>query len=47
VVVDNTSYWHMDAVVPLVVAEVIPQALVAHVGIVAKPNCSAMLLVFE
>ncbi|TMK72654.1 MAG: aspartate-semialdehyde dehydrogenase [Actinobacteria bacterium] len=45
VVVDNTSYWRMHADVPLVVAEVNPQALDSHVGIVANPNCSAMQMV--
>jgi aspartate-semialdehyde dehydrogenase len=42
VVVDNTSYWRMHEDVPLVVAEVNPEALDAHRGIVANPNCSAM-----
>ncbi len=42
VVVDNTSYWRMHSDVPLVVAEVNPEALEAHRGIVANPNCSAM-----
>ncbi len=42
VVVDNTSYWRMHEDVPLVVAEVNPEALDAHKGIVANPNCSAM-----
>ncbi len=42
VVVDNTSYWRMHEDVPLVVAEVNPDALEAHRGIVANPNCSAM-----
>ncbi len=42
VVVDNTSYWRMHEDVPLVVAEVNPDALGAHRGIVANPNCSAM-----
>ena len=45
VVVDNTSYWRMHAEVPLVVAEVNPQALDSHQGIVANPNCSAMQMV--
>ncbi len=45
VVVDNTSHWRMDADVPLVVAEVNPEALEAHRGIVANPNCSAMQMV--
>jgi aspartate-semialdehyde dehydrogenase len=42
VVVDNTSYWRMHEDVPLVVAEVNPDALDSHRGIVANPNCSAM-----
>ena len=42
VVVDNTSYWRMHDDVPLIVAEVNPDALDSHRGIVANPNCSAM-----
>ena len=42
VVVDNTSYWRMHDDVPLVVAEVNPEALDGHRGIVANPNCTAM-----
>jgi aspartate-semialdehyde dehydrogenase len=42
VVVDNSSCWRMDAEVPLVVAEVNPEALDSHRGIVANPNCSTM-----
>ena len=42
VVVDNSSCWRMHDDVPLVVAEVNPQALDAHRGIVANPNCTAM-----
>jgi aspartate-semialdehyde dehydrogenase len=45
VVVDNTSYWRMHDDVPLVVAEVNPEALDSHNGIVANPNCSAMQMV--
>ncbi|HEV7770170.1 MAG TPA: aspartate-semialdehyde dehydrogenase [Solirubrobacterales bacterium] len=41
-VVDNTSYWRMHDDVPLVVAEVNPEALDGHNGIVANPNCSTM-----
>jgi aspartate-semialdehyde dehydrogenase len=44
-VVDNTSYWRMHDDVPLVVAEVNPEALDAHQGIVANPNCSTMQMV--
>ncbi len=45
VVVDNTSYWRMHDEVPLVVAEVNPDALAGHSGIVANPNCSTMQMV--
>ncbi len=42
VVVDNSSRWRMHEDVPLVVAEVNPDALAEHRGIVANPNCSTM-----
>src|ERR1700710_2386834 len=45
VVVDNTSSWRMHDEVPLVVAEVNPEALDGHKGIVANPNCSTMQMV--
>ena len=45
VVVDNTSHFRMDDDVPLVVAEVNPDAVDAHNGIVANPNCSTMQMV--
>jgi aspartate-semialdehyde dehydrogenase len=45
VVVDNSSRWRMSEDVPLVVAEVNPQALASHSGIVANPNCSTMQMV--
>jgi aspartate-semialdehyde dehydrogenase len=44
-VIDNTSYWRMHDDVPLVVAEVNPDALEGHRGIVANPNCSTMQMV--
>jgi aspartate-semialdehyde dehydrogenase len=44
VVVDNTSYWRMHDDVPLVVAGVNPDAVVAHKGIVANPNCTTMVM---
>jgi len=43
VVVDNTSYWRMHDDVPLVVAGVNPEAVDAHRGIVANPNCTTMV----
>jgi aspartate-semialdehyde dehydrogenase len=45
VVVDNSSRWRMEEHVPLVVAEVNPEALDGHGGIVANPNCSTMQMV--
>jgi aspartate-semialdehyde dehydrogenase len=43
VVVDNSSAWRLDPEVPLVVAEVNPQALTPiPKGIVANPNCTTM-----
>ncbi len=45
VVVDNSSKWRMSEDVPLVVAEVNPEALASHKGIVANPNCSTMQMV--
>ena len=44
-VVDNTSHWRMHDDVPLVVAEVNPEALEGHNGIIANPNCSTMQMV--
>ncbi|HEX4188379.1 MAG TPA: aspartate-semialdehyde dehydrogenase [Solirubrobacteraceae bacterium] len=45
VVVDNSSRWRMQEDVPLVVAEVNPEALESHRGIIANPNCSTMQMV--
>jgi len=42
VCVDNSSAFRMDPDVPLVVAEVNPEALEGHHNIVANPNCTAM-----
>ena len=42
-VVDNSSAWRMDPDVPLVVAEVNPEAIdQARKGIIANPNCTTM-----
>jgi aspartate-semialdehyde dehydrogenase len=44
IVVDNSSAWRMDPEVPLVVAEVNPDALRSiPKGIVANPNCTTMV----
>ena len=45
VVVDNSSRFRMHDDVPLVVAEVNPETLDGHGGIVANPNCSTMQMV--
>jgi aspartate-semialdehyde dehydrogenase len=44
VVVDNSSKWRRDPEVPLVVAEVNPDDLEEHRGLIANPNCSTMQL---
>jgi len=42
-VIDNSSAWRMDPDVPLVVAEVNPDAIgEARKGIIANPNCTTM-----
>ncbi len=43
VVIDNTSAWRLDPRVPLVVPEVNPEAVRAHTGVIANPNCSTIL----
>ncbi len=45
IVIDNSSQWRMDPEVPLVVAEVNPDAIEHHKGIVANPNCTTMQMV--
>jgi aspartate-semialdehyde dehydrogenase len=44
-VIDNSSRWRMHDDVPLVVAEVNPEAIDRHRGIVSNPNCSTMQMV--
>ena len=39
-VIDKSSAYRMDPTVPLVVPEINPQAIGAHRGIIASPNCS-------
>jgi aspartate-semialdehyde dehydrogenase len=43
VVVDNSSAFRMDQEVPLVVPEINPQEIAAHKGVIANPNCSAII----
>ncbi len=45
VVVDNSSAWRMEPDVPLVIAEVNPDDLDQHRGLVANPNCTAMQMI--
>jgi aspartate-semialdehyde dehydrogenase len=44
-VVDNSSAFRMDAGVPLVVPEINPQAMRGHGGIIANPNCCAIIAI--
>jgi aspartate-semialdehyde dehydrogenase len=43
VVVDNSSAFRMDASVPLVIPEINPSEIARHKGIIANPNCSAIV----
>ena len=43
VIVDNSSAFRMDADVPLVVPEINRDAIFTHKGIIANPNCSAII----
>ncbi len=45
VVVDNSSAWRMEPNVPLVIAEVNPEDLDEHSGLIANPNCTAMQMI--
>ena len=42
-VIDNSSAYRMDPQVPLVVPEINAQALRGHHGIIANPNCCAII----
>jgi aspartate-semialdehyde dehydrogenase len=44
-VVDNSSAFRMDPSVPLVVPEINREALRGHHGIIANPNCSAIITI--
>lgn len=44
IVIDNSSAFRMDKDVPLVVPEVNADAIATHEGIIANPNCSAIIL---
>ena len=43
VVVDNSSAFRMDKNVPLVVPEINPETMANHSGIIANPNCAAII----
>ncbi len=45
VVIDNSSFYRLDADVPLVVPEVNAEAMLGHRGIIANPNCSTIQMV--
>lgn len=44
IVVDNTSAFRMRDGIPLVIPEVNPAAIHKHVGIIANPNCSTIIM---
>lgn len=43
-VVDNSSAYRMKDGIPLVVPEVNPEAIKKHIGIIANPNCSTIIM---
>jgi aspartate-semialdehyde dehydrogenase len=45
IVVDNSSAFRMEPAVPLVVPEVNPEAIARQIGIIANPNCVAIVAV--
>jgi len=45
IVVDNSSAFRMEPEVPLVVPEVNPDAIAGHAGLIANPNCVAVVAV--
>ncbi len=45
VVVDNSSAFRMDPAVPLVVPEINAEAIRTHRGIIANPNCAAIIAI--
>lgn len=44
ILIDNSSAFRMDPDVPLVVPEVNPETLASHHGVIANPNCVAIIL---
>jgi aspartate-semialdehyde dehydrogenase len=45
IVVDNSSAFRMNPAVPLVVPEINGEAIAGHDGIVANPNCAAIIAI--
>lgn len=45
IVVDESAFYRMHPDVPLVIPEVNPEAIAAHKGIIASPNCSTTQMV--
>jgi aspartate-semialdehyde dehydrogenase len=43
VVIDNSSAFRMDPAVPLVAPEINPGEIARHCGIIANPNCAAII----
>jgi len=43
IIVDNSSAYRMDPTVPLVVPEINAEKIATHKGIIANPNCSAII----
>lgn len=44
-VIDNSSAFRMDPMVPLVIPEINPEACAEHRGIIANPNCSTIIAI--
>ena len=44
IVIDNTSAFRMHPKVPLVIPEINPDDIKKHKGIIANPNCSAIIM---
>src|ERR1700712_5577183 len=44
VVIDNTSAFRMKDGIPLVIPEVNPEQIHKHIGIIANPNCSTIIM---
>jgi aspartate-semialdehyde dehydrogenase len=45
IVIDNSSAFRMDDDVPLVIPEINPDDIKTHKGIIANPNCTAIVMI--